>query len=277
MSAVGDLLFGSKPEPGRIVDVTPDEYAGLRGPIAASIRNIINTGGGPSYTGPLAAGMSDQEKALLDRAIGQAMSGGAGDASRDFLTSLLRGGGENPFLADAIRAAQRPTLEAFQDVVMPRLKADFTRAGQFVQEGGSSPFDRAAALASRGLANSLADIATNISFGSFENERNRQLEAARVAPAVEAAELDRTVKGLQAAALPRLIEELGIERGIQEFTRRVQVLLEALRLGGSVSSPTAIPVAGTPGSTGLIGSFLQAVAGSGGESAGSSLANMLFA
>ena len=45
---------------------------------------------------------------------------------------------------------------------------------------------------------------------------------------LSSAEVNNTVQKLQAAALPRLIEQFGINQGVTEFNRRIDILLQAL-------------------------------------------------
>lgn len=104
------------------------------------------------------------------------------------------------------------------------LPGRFTQAGQFVQPGGSSPFDRAAGIATRGAADAMGDIASQMSFGAYEGERGRQNQAIQLSQA----EVESTIKTLQASALPRLIEDLGLERAQAEFRSKVDALLKAL-------------------------------------------------
>lgn len=46
------------------------------------------------------------------------------------------------------------------------------------------------------------------------------------------------VTSLQQAALPQLVQDLGIQRGLAEFQRRVGVIMDALKLAGGLAAPT---------------------------------------
>lgn len=70
-------------------------------------------------------------------------------------------------------------------------------------------------------------------------------------------ELERLSQGLQTVALPRLIQQYGIDMGIEEFRRRQQSLLTALQLAGGLASPNAVMIPGQPGSSGLLGGLLS--------------------
>lgn len=256
----------------------------------------------PQYQGPLTAGIGANEQALLDKLMaGTSGTGGQVSPAQQALMDIMKGGGvtgyqgqgsladyakmlqgsaqtagydpngNNPFVQAAIEAAQRPTFQALEETLSRTLPGRFTAAGQFINPQGSSAFDRAAAMAARDSSQTAADIATNISFGSFEGERGRQFEAQEAARAREAAaleaeqgrratgqeaaadrsldaakalpgvskqEIDTTIANLQAQALPRLIQEMGIERGLEAFQNRMNSLLTTLGIAGGATSPT---------------------------------------
>lgn len=214
----------------------------------------------PSYNGPLTANLGANEQSLLDQLMG--MSGANGQprtktTAETALEQIINGqgasgyspDGNNPFVQAAIEAAQRPTFQALQETLGRTLPGRFTQAGQFINPQGSSAFDRAAAMASRDATQSAADIGTKISYDSFNSERdrqvqaqegaaNRQLDAAKALPGVSKQEIDTTIANLQAQALPRLIQEMGIERGLQAFQDRMGNLLTTLGIAGGATSPT---------------------------------------
>lgn len=232
-------------------DFTPEEFKGLRPTLAAEIHKSI--GGGNNYQGPYVAPITGTEQSVLADLMGMA---GSGTPRQGYLDQVIAGGFQglnpaatgamsNPFLDAAIRAAQRPTLEGLTETLTRDLPGRFTSAGQFVQPQGSSAFDRAAAIATRGVSDTLGDIATNMSyqnyeaergrqFQGFENERGRQQEAVQLSRA----EVDTAISNLQAQGLPRLIEDMGIERALATFKDQVNNLLGVLQLLGGVSGPT---------------------------------------
>lgn len=218
-------------------DMTPDEYKNLRGPFAETIMSYLQQGGTPQYEGPLKADMTQTEGDILTQLMDQT---GAGTGRSSYLSSVLSGNylpgqdNANPFLNAAIEAAQRPTLQGLEETLARTLPGRFTLAGQQAQPQSSSAFDRAAAVATRGTAQALSDIATNMSFGAYEQERGRQQQAVQL----DQAEVDNTIKNLQAQALPRLIEELGIERGIALFSQNTQSILDILKTLAGVTMPT---------------------------------------
>lgn len=200
--------------------------------------------GMPQYGGPLAAGMTGNEGDLLKNLMTMQNQGGGVAGTNDYLRSVLSGsflpgqGGGNPFLAAAIEAAQRPTLEGLERTLSRALPGYFTANGHMISpnnkgQGGSSAFDRAAAIATEGAARAVGDIATNISSQNYENERNRQTQAVQLSQQ----EVQNTVTNLQAQALPRMIQELGIERGLSLFQSNITSLLQLLQSLGGIAAP----------------------------------------
>ncbi len=222
------------------VDVTPPEVEQLRGTFADTLGSLL---GAPGGSNPLigipgdpntvdgvqqTAPVTSQEQQLL-----QLISGTAQDPTRANLIKqtqegqFLPGGAQgNPLIQQAIEAAQRPTLEGLQEVLGRTLPGRFAIGGQQTNQGESSAFDRAAAIATRGVSQSLADIATTISFGAQEAERGRQQQGVTLGQQ----ELTVGVEALQVNALPRLIDQFGITEGTKQFQLRIQAVLEALQI-----------------------------------------------
>lgn len=253
----------------------------------------------PTYQGDLVAPMTANEGTLLDQLMKATGAGGTDASVSSYLKNILAGGGmpnaqptlasfnqridaahatpdydpnqENPFLAAAITAAQRPTLQGLTETLTRDLPGRFTQSGQMVQPQGSSAFDRAAAIASRGASDTMGDIATNLSYqttsdqlsrifqanqsargaedtsmqaelarrnANTESAKDRQLQAAGTAVTASQAQVSNMVQNLQAQALPRLIQEYGIERGMDMFNNQVNGLLSVLGIAGGVTQPT---------------------------------------
>jgi hypothetical protein len=246
----GDVLralFGGSQQKAQSgpVDATPGDVSALRQNWGATLSSLFSQGGRPAYDGPLVAGITQPEQDVL----GQLQNSGMG--RQGYLESVIGGqflpgqGGANPFLDAAIRSAQRPTLQGLEETLGRTLPGRFTQAGQLLNArggtgvgsgGGSSAFDRAAAIATRGASDTLGDIATNISSANFEGERNRQQQAVQLGQQ----EVSSLVQNLQAQGLPRLIEDLGIERGLAEFQSRTQSLLQALQIATGAGGLTNI-------------------------------------
>lgn len=202
------------------------------------------------------AQLGANEQAMLDQLMAQTQGGGGkagAPAMREAeMRKTMSGGylGKNPFLQQAIKAATRPIQQDLAIQLERSLPGRFTQAGQFTQPGGSSAFDRAAAIATRGAANAMKDVSGQIAFGAYESERNRQGQAVEqgqreqaLATEMRQTEVKNTLSNLQAQALPRLIQQHGLDLGMQEFRRQTDMLMNVLALITGV--PGAFPSAGT--------------------------------
>lgn len=204
--------------------------------------NNANPNGGATPTPQ--APITGQESNLVNT-IGTQV--GPGTASASWLKDTLAGKylpgapGGNPELSAAITAAQRPTLDNLTQTLTKALPGRFAAAGQQLQPnspgstgGGSSAFDNAAALAFQGAANTSTDIASNIANNAFNVGAQQQTQAA----GLDQNEVNNTVSALQASALPRLIQQNGLNQGLQLFQTQVSNLLDVLKTIGAVQAPT---------------------------------------
>jgi len=263
---LGFLDFGgSEGSPAQLVDPTPPEFVGLREPIAEGLRGFI--GGEQKF-------LDSQQFQNIDQFTGQITSGETGalgglgnfiDANplqgvvQDQLQQTISGQflspDSNPFLQQTINAATRPLLEGFERITLPGLKSDFTRLGQVIRPGepvgrASSPFNQAAAIAQGDVLSQVSDIASKIAGENFQQERGRQLQAVRDQGQLRTSEVNNLLQRLQAEALPRLIQEIGLDRALQQFNQFTQQLLQSLQVGGQLSTQPnqAFPaIPSTPG------------------------------
>lgn len=268
MSDILKSLFGgSSSQQNTQATSTPTNFTnpGLSG-LAPDLSSFLNTvmtsfgrqagnAGNPigSATPTTQAGVSGQEGNLLSTINSQV---GPGTDSAKYIKDVLSGSylpgspNQNPYLAAAITAAQRPTLDNLTQTLTQALPGRFAAAGQSIQPnspgstgGGSSAFDNAAALAFQSAANTSTDIASNIGSDAYKSERQNQ----NVAAGLDQAEVDNTIKALQASALPRLIQQNGLDQGLALFQEQTKQLLDILKTIGAVQAPT---LANTSQSTG---------------------------
>lgn len=237
-----DLFGGSSQQSvSGPVSTTPTQFQALRGPVADALRGLIGTGlqqgGGtydPSTGSQYAVPMTAQEQALLGTLSpgGNTLTAEAQAYLKNVMGGAYLPGGsnQNPFLEAAIKAAQRPTLQGLEQTLTRDLPGRFTAAGHFIQPQGSSPFDRAAAIATRGAAQALSDIATNISSQAYTTERGLQQGAVGLSQQ----EVQNTISSLQASALPRLIEQYGVDKGLEQFNTRIETILKALAVASGL-------------------------------------------
>ena len=231
------------------INFTDANLKGLAPDLATSLRTLLgsygsqttNAGTGGTGAPVPQAGVTGQEQNLLDT-IGKQV--GPGTDSAGYIKDVLGGkylpgqAGANPFFDAAVRAAQRPTLEGLTETLTRSLPGRFTANGQLIQSneggnGGSSAFDRAAAIATRGVSNAVGDIATNMGNSAYTSERQNQ----NVAAGLDQAQVDQTIKGLQASALPRLIQQNGMDKGLALFQQQTTNLLDILKTIGAVQAP----------------------------------------
>lgn len=245
--SIGRTLFGGseqKQSSRPSEDLQAPEFAALRGPIADIFRGLFSGGtadpmaGIPQFQGPLSASLGAGEQQLLD--FLSARPGGVGS---DVLAQTAQGaflpqaGQVDPFTQGAIDAAIAPFQRQQEEFLRRQLPSAFTQAGQVLGPGGSSAASRFGMIGSADIAQRAAEVAGTLAFGQREAERGRQQEAIQLGQQ----EVQTAVQNLQAQALPRLIQELGIERGLAEFQQRTTALLQAL----SVATGGTAPIIGT--------------------------------
>lgn len=223
----------------RPTDMTNPALYSVGGPLSEVLKGLLSggssnpMGGIPTYGGQTTAAVKPNEQAFLD-ILKNLGSGQGSGLLKDTIEGKFTDPNSNPFLNDYIKAAQRPTLQGLEETLTRSLPGRFTAGGQFTQPQGSSAFDRAAGIATRGAADAVGDIATKIGFGAYDAERGRQQQGIQLGQA----EVETTIKGLQAQALPRLIEQYGLDSGLQQFRDRMNALLAVLGVATSATKPT---------------------------------------
>lgn len=143
------------------------------------------------------------------------------------------------------------------------------------QTGDAAGFQRMLqATEALGLPREIADAALQRQSAAFETDQGRQTQAATAIPGMERSQIENVLTNLQAQALPRLIEEMGIERGIQAFQQQQQSLLAILGLTGQVTSPTIANevTSGNP----FLGALGQAAGGAIGGPLGAGIVNTVI-
>lgn len=228
----------------RSVDLTPKQYANQRGFVKNELKDRIR-GNVNAITGPFVAPIGQQEQEALS-AFGTSAfgSGGLGAAADQQLISTLQGQ-QNPFLTGAIDAAIAPILRNAQLQEL-RDRALFTGSGQKIQGSTAFTDDRTRSLAE--TERNVGDVASQIAFSAFQQERQNQLQAVSLANARFAEQRE----GIATLALPRLIEQLGIDRGNAELQRRFTVIEQALTQLASLTTPTLGTISSASGGGGGI-------------------------
>lgn len=230
--------MGSK-QTAETKDLTPYEYRALRPFVAGQAQDWVTTGG-PAYEGAFAAPITAAETEMLGDIRSQALVPTAGEtAAGTMRLGTLQGRyltpESNPALDAYIQAAVRPIRSAYLDENMAA-KALFSRAGQRIQE--SSPFSRLQIRSNEAYLNAIKDATAQIVAPAYEAERGRQMEASTQEREQAQMAFDRAQGALEAQALPRLIEQYGIDAGREEFARRTALLAEILGLTANLTMPT---------------------------------------
>lgn len=225
-------------------DLQAGEFKELRPDISEMLKGLLSGGGGnplggiPEYKGAMTAQIAPGEQQMLD--FLQQKQTGAGS---DLLAKTAAGGflpqnGQlDPFTKAAIDASIAPFQRQQEEFLTRQLPSQFTQAGQNLGPGGSSAASRFGMIESANIAQRAAETGAQIAFQQREAERGRQQETIQLGQQ----EIQTAVTNLQAQALPRLIQEMGIERGLQEFQNRTAALLQAL----AIASGTTTPIYGT--------------------------------
>lgn len=254
--------------------MTPAAYAALQGPIGSQLSSLF--GGGPTYSGPSSTGaalsnapvvttpatfsapMSANEGSILNTIFGfNNPTGGVNPAATSYLNTVLSPQYlssimTNPGVTSAISSATAPMVSAFQNTTMPQLEGNFVANGQVLNGPaqtngttgtnpgsgqGSSAFDKASAIAETGLQQAIGQTAGGIVNQALNTAMGQQAQGETQAQTLSSTEINNLVTSLQAEALPRLIQQYGMDEGLQQFNNRVQVMLEALGIGSQISGP----------------------------------------
>ncbi len=224
-------LLGFSSSSSKPKDVTPKEFKKFRGFVGNTLfSNAL--GGGPQLTGPFTADITGAEQRGLD-VLDQGVFSldGLGADQEAAIRQALSGGEQNPFLDQAIASATRPLtnnaeLQELQD------RAFFTGAGQKIQ--GSSAFTAQRRRGLDDLERNIADVSTNLSFADLIRRTEQQLQAVNLANEI----FSNQRETITALALPRLIEQFGLDQANEELRRRITAAENALTELGNLSSPT---------------------------------------
>ncbi len=214
------------------VDLTPHQFRAFRDPFMSALSGFTETGGG-NAAGPTVAPITPMEQRGVSQIWENAFGGGS-NAAGDALNSTLRGDflspGSNPFLRDTIDLALQP-INRNQEREERVDRATFTNAGQRIQGNSAFTNERMRDIESGDRMAGL--ISSQIAGENLRNERANQMNAIGQSNA----RLKSQMEAISAIALPRLIKDLGIERGLAEFNSRMGRVRDALQIGAGVTSP----------------------------------------
>lgn len=244
----------------------------LRLPNSEAYINDYMTGGGANVFAGLSA---DQlTGALQDQAAsGVPMDIAAYQQFGDYKNMQPGGGGQgNPFLEAMFQRSADPIIRNFQTATAPGLDAAFSRAGRY----GSGMQAVAQDNAQENLGRALSDTAVGIYGPAYESERARQvqgmgllqgaydtgqgraLQAASMAPAIDAYPMQGYAQALNAAGQyqtqdqQRLADQQRLLLGDNAWLQNYAGLLNGLPSGFGTTTQTS--GGGASGPLGLLGS-----------------------
>lgn len=214
--------------------------APLQAPLTNATTNLLQNGI-PQYTPNANNGLAAPIGANEQTTLNQLMTANApGSQTNGYLSDVLGGkylpgqANANPFLNSAVTAAQRTTMNNLNDTLSRSLPGQFLAAGQSTNPtSGSSAFDTAAGTYARNAATTMGDIASTMNSNAYTSERSNQ----QAAVPMQQAQVQGMVNNLQAQALPRLIQQYGLDQGLQVFQQQTNQLLQLLATAGGIAQP----------------------------------------
>lgn len=130
-----------------------------------------------------------------------------------------------------------------------------------MQQPGMQLQNQIAATQALGLPREVQQMGMNNRASAFESGQGRQLQAGGALQsgglAQQTAALQAQMQNLQAQGLPRMIEQLGIDGGLNQFNQQQQQMMQLMQLLGGVTNAGSATTSGTQASTGLAGAFLS--------------------
>lgn len=230
---------------------TPSGSTGMPGTEGYGFINpfTVNGQASNSSSNPLVAALSGAEGLDLGR-LSSLITGGTPGQGNDLLASTspvlaqmlgpnyARDLATSPQTQGAIQGAINPLETSFKNTTIPGLQSKFVAAGQNPNAPtGSSAFDRAANEAQSNLLAQEGAISSGITNSAYQTGLQQQSGAVNQAASVGTQEINNVLSDMQAQALPRLVQQYGINAGLQLYQSQVQSMLQSLGLSGQVSQP----------------------------------------
>lgn len=265
MASIGGWIFGK--DPNAKVEtrstMTPQQQAILNELLGQFQTAGLSEGGATPYGGDMVAGMSDLEglslEALEQKILKQVEGGTPTAAGETALTELIKNKGAPVDFEDYYtNKVKTPLMRDFSENILPELTRRFRGSAGF----GSDRM-QAEQQATQRFGETLAGARSELAYKSGSDAANRLLEAIKLAPGFNNADVDAIIKMQGAAALPREIEQARKSAGYAEFLRqqdqkktRTDQILAALGLKTTENIPLR-----TEGTPGWLGPTITAMAG----------------
>lgn len=165
------------------------------------------------YPGQLTAGMSPEERQALSAISGYQPSS-LWKQSQEQLGKTISG------QYDPISS---PYFKAFRENLGRETEDIVTGVNQQFNLGGMLPSTQRSRVVGDVRTDALGRIAQELG-GMYETERGRSLQAIPMAMAMEQQPIDRALQLLEAGALPRELEQAGLDRQKQDYLRTLQAM-----------------------------------------------------
>lgn len=227
---------------------------------------LYNRGAPGYYPKQTQAPMSSYSKNALDATAQRAMYGSdlvrtaQGQLQQTMNGNYLSAG--NPYLQNAISAATRPMVNAFNDQVMPGLDSNFSSAGRY----GSGAHALASSDAGAQLQQQIGDVGSQMAYQNYGDERQRQIQAQMFAPQMAQQDYnDLAMLGQAGQGYDQYNQNL-INSDIQRFNYNNNAQWNFLNdyiglLNGAVGGSQTTVAPGTPTTSPLTGAIGGALSG----------------
>lgn len=177
--------MGSSGSSKQKTTTTSEPWSGVKPYLTSAYdqaQTLYNRGAPAYYPGQTQAPMSAYSKNALDATAQRAAYGSdLTRAAQGQLTNTLNGtylNAGNPYFQGAVQAATRPMINAFNDQIMPGLDSNFSSAGRY----GSGAHALASADAGAQLTDQVGDVASQMAYQNYSDERQNQIRGMLFAP-----------------------------------------------------------------------------------------------
>jgi hypothetical protein len=150
----------------------------------------------------------------------------------------------SPYRQQVIESATRPLVQQFEQTTLPGISSQFSAAGRY----GSGAMERAVGTATEATGRAIGDIASNIAYQDYANERQRQqqalglqLQGATLAPQIYGQQFLPSQQLAQVGAAREAIAAQPLQEAIQRYQFEQQVPYQQLQ--GFLSSVYGTPMA----------------------------------
>lgn len=249
MGSLGGSSGGSKPAGTTITQSKTDPWEKAQPHLEYGFdeaRNIYESTVPEYYQGNTVNPLNQQQQTALQLQEARAVAGSPlNNQAQDLASQTIAGDflNPNPFLQQNIDAATQGVTRNFQRAVMPGIDSAFSKAGRY---GANNARSTQHDIAQENLAESLGNVASNMAFSNYAQERANQMNTMSQADAMsqwdynDIAQLSRAgdmYRGQSDAELASDIDRWNFEQ-VKPATKlaQYQALIQGGNLGGTTTS-----------------------------------------